>query len=169
MGPKERFEITYSHGVTYRRSTCFEDRMPDGRMVQGGMTLEGHAVSGADGVMYVRAAPKLYLPMHSATDKNTVYIRKHVAPAPAPASGHYGHGAPSAGYGPPPSGYPPAPPPAPPAPPAPPPSNWTEYNHQGRPYWYNETTGATTWDNPNPAPAPAPAPYQPPAPPAPYG
>merc|ERR1719502_41488 len=96
----------------------------------------------------------------------------------APGSGY---GAPGSGYGlqPTPSGYPapsgyggaamggaaiggaaaygayggsaPAPPPPPPPAPAAPASNWTKYDHNGRPYWHNALTGATTWDNPEPA------------------
>jgi len=115
FGAKDTFVITHPTGVSYRQSTCSDDRYPDGRMVHPNSTLQGHSVTGIDGVIYVRVAPRQYLPMTAKGDLNTVYIRKQ-QPAPQPSGyGAYqpqqpsGYGAPGSGYGAPGSGYQPNP------------------------------------------------------------
>merc|ERR1712159_392744 len=80
------------------------------------------------------------------------------APGPPPPSG-FGppppSGYPPSGFGGPPSGPPPPPSgfggPPPPAPPKP---EWEQHMSGGKPYWHNNRTGETTWDDPQKPKAP---------------
>lgn len=140
-----------------------------------------------NGEPYIMYVPRMTLSGEEVCEKLDKPVGGAAPPPPAPpATGGWGApppatgypGAPPSGYpgAPPPSGYPPAPPPsgwgappppAPPAaPPAPPPPQkpmWSQYESGGKPYWHNNQTGETSWEDPfkPKAPAPPPAPPKP--------
>jgi len=64
-------------------------------------------------------------------------------------------------YAPPPPAPPPAPPPEPEAPPPPEKPEWEQLDADGTPYWHNNHTGQTTWDDPFAPPPPPPEPKPP--------
>jgi len=69
FGAQSNFEVIHPVGVSYRLSTVFSDRAPGGKMARKGFTVVGHAVTGIDGVLYVRTGPKEYLPMTDPSDR----------------------------------------------------------------------------------------------------